>query len=55
MVMICLLAYAIKAIADTLLLVSKPIGNLIGILTVFGSLIGIIYHMFKTIHIINFR
>jgi len=38
---------AINAIGNTLSSLAQPIGYLVGVLAVFGSLIGIIYYIFR--------
>jgi len=53
--MICLLAYALKAIADTLTLITEPLGQLLGTLIVIGSLIDLILYVPKLTRIINLR
>ena len=53
--MICILAYAVKAVADTLLSISEPIGKLTGILIALGSLIGIIMYVPRLIRAVLSR
>jgi len=53
--MICILMYAVKAVADTLLLISTPIGNMLGVLVTIGSLIGILLHIPKVVNAIWLR
>jgi Flp pilus assembly pilin Flp len=45
--MIDLFANAVNAIGNTLSSLANPIGYLIGVLAVFGSLITIIYYVFR--------
>jgi hypothetical protein len=53
--MICILMYAVKAVADTLLLVSQPIGQMAGVLIALGSIIGIITYVPRLIRAILSR
>jgi len=45
--MIDLFSNAVNAIGNTLSSLAQPIGYLIGVLAVFGSLLGIIYGVFR--------
>ena len=47
--------YAVKAVADTLLLISAPIVNMIGVLITIGSLIGIIMYVPRLVRTIWLR
>ena len=53
--MICVLMYAVKAVADTLLLISQPIGQMAGVLVALGSIMGIIMYVPRLIRAIWFR
>jgi len=50
--MICILMYAVKAVADVLLSVSEHIGKMAGILAVIGSLMTLILHIPRLIRAI---
>jgi len=51
--MIHLLAYALEAVANTLSLISEPVGKLLGILITLGTLMDIIPYMFNIIRVIR--
>jgi len=50
--MICILAYALKAVSETLLLISEPIGKLAGVMIALGSLMVIVLYVPRLIRVI---
>ena len=53
--MVCIFMYAVKAVADILLLMSEDLGKMVGILIAIGSLINIILYVPRLIRTIWLR
>jgi len=47
--------YAVKAVADTLLSISEPVGQMAGVLIALGSIIGIIIYVPRLIRVMWFH